>query len=1141
MAASFQTRLVGHETASRPPPESRANGLVFKFFSPASAGGIKKSILRIVLFAVLLGAVFFAYLWFTLPDISDPSKFLASQSTVITDRNGTELYRLFSEQDRTYVPGEQIPQALKDAVIAIEDERFFERGCLDVRAILRAAVGMGKAGGASTITRQLARNALDLKKDNIYVRKLKEFILGCQMESRFSKDDLLTLYLNWIPFGQNAYGIEQASRTYFGVAARDLTLAQSAVLAALPQRPSYFSPYGPHVRTMIDAPVTERILRGEIQKVSQIPDDAITIGLLGVRIGTGGTAMTVGGRTDQVLMDMQDQKFISEAERLQALLALETIVFQPARENIRAPHFVLSVRDDVSAMFKGSDDDLLERGGLKIETTLDWDIQQVAEKVMAAHREDILKRFGANNMALLAVDPATREVLAYVGNADYSDETKGGKIDMVTSPRQPGSSFKPFVYAAAFQNGYSPATILYDVPTKIGGDEPQDFDGKTLGLLTIRQALGASRNIPAAKAFFLAGGEDNILALAHAMGVSSPLALKQGLRTASGGVFDYGWPLALGAAETPLLEMVQGYTTFADGGMAAPIVKIRRITDKNGNILYQMPEKPEEKSALDPRIAYQITSILSDEWARPTEYWKTQLTVPGFQTAAKTGTSNKCLERNADGSCRLRKPDNALVIGYTPRLVVGVWAGNADSSAMYEKADGLTTMSPVWKEFMIGAHRLLKDAKTTFPVPQGIVQPQISLLSGEFPTDCTPVGFRRADVFLEERPPSLPDPACQKLLVDKVTHLLASETCPVEAQESGSFLRAHSILPDRWPLWEQGVQEWVKKQSALWYAAPDHSGSLLPLPVAPEQACDPSLTPGRSVQPTLEILSPSNGQMVGYPSFKVTIEAKAGPTVREVQYFVDGKKVASSSEPPFDRFLRLPRSIAKDGAHVLKIIVIDEYYNQATAEASIRFGEDLSVPSVRLTAPSDDIMVQRGDSLTIRAEASDSDGEIKYVQFYLGETLLTTKPIPPYELTYTIDLPDGVYTLKAVAEDLSRHSSEDALTVTVGAGGSAASEESGEPVILSPDPSVTSILKDTLVDVRIETPSIGGADLTRLTLVIVNTDTGEEEPLLTLTDGSGAYTRVWKPSRPGTYKIRLLAEDRSRQEREVATRTIVVQ
>ncbi len=446
----------------------------------------------------------------------------------------------------------------------------------------------------------------------------------------------------------------------------------------------------------------------------------------------------------------------------------------------------------------------------------------------------------------------------------------------------------------------------------------------------------------------------------------------------------------------------------------------------------------EPEQVLDERIAYQITSVLSDEAMRPNEYWRTQLTVPGFETAAKTGTSNKCLEWREfkEGGkdrkvCKLRKPDNAWVMGYTPVITVGAWAGNADSTALYEKGDGLNTVSPIWHDFMIAAHRTLENPRTQFERPDGLVQVQISTLSGELPTECTPVPYRRADVFLAEKPPTQPDPGCAQLIVDKVTHLLASDECPAEARESGSFLVVRGLLPERFPEWQQGTDAWVKKQMEMWYATPDHSGAIIPLPVAPTEKCDPSLTPGRLDKPTVEIVSPTSGKGASYPSFRPKITFKAASSVREITYFLDGRKVTTVTEAPFEATVRASKSIEESGDHELRVVLVDRYYNQAEDTILFRFEEDASGPRVRIVEPSDGVAIKQKGKLVIRVEADDPDGGLKYVQFFLDETLLTTKPQEPFELTYVLKEKPGTYELRVVATDLAGNTAEDSVEVVV--------------------------------------------------------------------------------------------------------------
>lgn len=1043
MERGFHTRNLSQASSSPSRPASRQmrrgnGGFRAKFASFSRYlrnRGPKKLLLDGTLAAAGLGTVYLLFLWLTLPDISNPRQFIASQSSVILDRNGTELYRLFSDEDRIFLDGKDIPKHMKDAIVAIEDERFYTRGCLDIQALGRMAITLGRTGGASTLTRQLARNSLDLQQDNIINRKLKELILGCQLESRYEKEELVNLYLNWIPFGQNAYGVELAAKRYFGIAAKDLTLAQSAVLAALPQRPSYFSPYGKHARTTVTPEATEQINAGKIQSPDDLADEDFLIGLVGNRVGSGANAFYIGGRADQVLKNMEDQGFIEEQERLDALKELETVAFKPHRENIRAPHFVLWVRSQVEDLLTGrAEEGILDQGGLTIETTLNWELQQMAERAVADKAEDYLKLYEAHNIALVSADPKTKEILAYVGNADYNDEEHDGKVDMARAPRQPGSSFKPLVYTAAFEKGYGPATVIYDVPTKFGDDEPDNFDLRFWGLMSARSALGASRNIPAAKAYFMAGGEKAVLDLVARLGAVTPKNLKAQYAE-NNPDFEYGWPLALGSAETPLVEMTEAYATLASGGKHAPLISIKRIRDRFGKVVYENDATDASSQVLDERVAYEITSILSDVSARPNEYWQSVLSIPGFQSAAKTGTSNKACaaEDERSGKCKIL-PNNLWTMGYTPNLVTGVWVGNADATVLTAKAESLITAAPIWKDYMSRAHKVLENPQANFPMPSGLVQPQISTLSGQLPTECTPVSFRKADIFLKENAPTQADPACVSLAIDRVTGTLASDSCPVEAQVTASFFNPRSILADRWPSWEEGVQKWAAAGAGTWDPLLGaFTGSTLPLPLAPTQTCDMSLTPGRGEKPLVSIVTPQNGGTVSFPSFRPSIRVTGGGPLREVSYAVDGRTVETVTDPGrgYEVPLQMPRNVDERGTHTLEVTVTDQYFNKASDSVTFTFGEDESAPAVVLLSPSEDTAVIPGATLDIEAEARDVEGGIKYVQFYLDNQLLTTKPREPYVFSYTLDVDPGTYRLRAVATDLAGRTGESWIELTV--------------------------------------------------------------------------------------------------------------
>ncbi len=991
----------------------------------------KKIFLRLGMGTIGLGVLLLSVLWFTLPNIDDPETMFPSQSTVIVDRNGVELYRLFSEQDRTYVHGDAIHPLIKKATIAIEDERFLTReGCIDIIGFLRAAISQilpqfFVRSGGSTLPQQFAKNAL-VGQERSITRKIRELMLACKLQKRYDKDELLELYLNWIPYGHNAYGVEQAAHNYFSKNAKDVTLAEAVILASLPQRPSYFNPYGKNVRTTVSAEVVQQIASGTIKSIDDIDASSIRIGLLGNVIGSGAHTLTIGGRTDQVLQNMRKQGFITEEEEMKAKKELTTIVFASKRQNIRAAHFVLAVEKQVKDIL-GVDDHLLEQGGFRIQTTLDWKLQEIAENIVKKRKDDAAQRFNAKNIALLALAPTTREVLSYVGNSDFLDEEHEGKIDMVNVPRQPGSSFKPITYLGAFQAGYGPGSIAYDVPTKFGTDEPQNFDGTFWGPITMRRALAGSRNIPAIKAFFLAGGEDAILSLAEKMGAKTPAETKRLMRQKDANV-DFGWPLSIGAAETPLKEMVTAYATLADGGMYLAPTMILSITDKDGNIRYSA-KKETPRQVIDPRLPAMITSILKDVNARPNnDYWKSILSVPGTEAAAKTGTSNKCLERTSEGVCTLRRPESLWTIGYTPNIIAGVWAGNATSESLSEKADGLTVAAPIWHDFMAGAQRINSEQKTSFTLPSGLSQPLLSLLSGKLASSCTPVQSRAADLVLDEHIPSEEDPACVHIKVDQVTGLLPSKDCPADAVEESAFFAPKSELPMRWPLWEKAVQEWSKKQNDLYRASPTHSGSLLPLPLAPTEECDPTVTPGRLEKPQVTIMAPKDGSAISPQGFLPSLEVQSKAKIQSISFLLDDTPLASFTALPLTESIRIPSSVA-EGRHTLTISVQDEYFNTVTKSLSITIEQDRTAPSITLLSPEDGASFTQGESVLLQADVQDNSG-IDRVQFFMNDVLLTTKRSAPF----SVDIPlkqGGIHQLKVSAKDTSGNTKESTLDIRV--------------------------------------------------------------------------------------------------------------
>jgi 1A family penicillin-binding protein len=594
-----------------------------------------------------------------IPDLQAFEQRRVLQSTKIYDRTGEILlYDLHDDVRRTIVPYENISRNIINATIAIEDDTFFQHGGVRPLSIIRAAIANLRGGdlfsgqGGSTITQQVVKNAL-LKQEKTLSRKVKEALLAVKLEHVLSKEEILAHYLNEIPYGGTIYGIEEASQSFLGKSSADLSLAESAYLSALPQAPTYFSPYGNH--------------RDELET-----------------------------RKDLVLSQMLKNGFITKEEYGSA--KEERVEFLPqATIGIRAPHFVFYVREYLAQKY--GEESLAERG-FRVITTLDATLQEKAEEVVKKYALSNEKTFNAENAAMVAVDPKTGEILAMVGSRNYFDDNIDGNYNIAVADRQPGSSFKPFVYAAAFEKGYTPETVLFDLRTQFsttcapdnltsedGCYSPTNYDNNFRGPISLRNALAQSINVPSVKTLYLAG-IDNSIKLARDMGIT-------GLANRA----RYGLTLVLGGGEVKLVDMVGAYGVFANEGKKTEKSSILRIEDAKGSVIEEL--KPKEEEVLDRNVALQISSILSDNVARTPLYGaNSQLYFPGIDVAAKTGTTNDYRD--------------AWILGYTPNLAVGAWAGNNDNRPMEKKISGLI-VTPMWREFMDFA--LANRPKESFAEP----------------------------------------------------------------------------------------------------------------------------------------------------------------------------------------------------------------------------------------------------------------------------------------------------------------------------------------------------------------------------------------------------------------------------------------
>ncbi len=646
--------------------------------------------LRITIFTVIgflfIGTAAFAYLVFSvskdLPSDDQIINRTVAESTKIYDRTGTViLYEVGDDKKRTIIPLEQVPQSLKDATIAIEDERFYTQPAFDWRGIIRAALTDLWHGeivqGGSTITQQLVKKAF-LTDDQTITRKVKELILAVEISKFYTKDKILELYLNEIPYGPTLYGVESAAQGYFGKSAKDLTIAESAILAAIPKAPTYYSPWGSHIKELVN-------------------------------------------RQRTILKKLVDAKKITEQEYQSALS--QPLSFIARGTGVKAPHFVFMVLDELSQDKQLYGEDIIKRGGLRVITTLDWDLQQIAEQAVSDGAARNEKLYKGSNAALVAQDPKTGQILALVGSRNYFDRDREGNFNVATQGlRQPGSTLKPFIYMSAFEKGYTPDTIVFDTPTEFSTRSelcptvvnfsnnnpacfhPENFDNQFRGPVPLRKALALSLNIPAVKVLYLAG-LSTVIPRVQSLGLTTLTDPNQ-----------YGLSLILGGGAVRLIDLVQAYSVLAQEGVKHPQVTILEVKDRKGQIIDHYKENKE--IVIKPEYPRAINAILSDSNLRA-ELFAGSLSltqIPGYSVALKTGTSNDYRD--------------AWTVGYTPFLVAGVWAGNNNNTPMQKQGSSILAAVPIWNAFMKEA--VQRYPAESFTAPDAISSPTKPMLNGSY-------------------------------------------------------------------------------------------------------------------------------------------------------------------------------------------------------------------------------------------------------------------------------------------------------------------------------------------------------------------------------------------------------------------------
>ncbi|MFA5186291.1 MAG: PBP1A family penicillin-binding protein [Patescibacteria group bacterium] len=891
-------------------------------------------------------------------DLPDPNSLITRDlalSTKIFDRTGTHLlYEIHGDENRTLIQIKDIPDYVPHATVAIEDKTFYTHHGISWQGLIRAFVVNVLKGerikGTSTLTQQLVKNAI-LTNERTYTRKLKEILLSLQIERVFNKDQILQMYLNEVPYGSTTYGIESAAQNYFGKQAKDLTLDEAALLAAIPQAPDLYSPYGTGLH--------------------------------------GDNRPLLVSRQKYILDQMASQGYVKkdQAEEAKKVDTLKKLVPKKIG-NIDAPHFVMYVRSLLEDKYGQS---TVERKGLKVITTLDYDKQKIAEDEVKKGVESRGPKYDFSNAALISLDPKNGEVLAMVGSKDFFDTEHDGQVNVTLRPRQPGSSFKPIVYAASFIKGYTPDTILWDVNTVFKTDikdyEPKNYDLREHGPLTVRQALQGSLNIPAVKMLYLVG-VGRVLDFAEQLGY-----------TTFGDRSRFGLSLVLGGGEVKLIDHANAYAAFAADGDQHPITAILKVEDATGKTLDEFKE-PETRQVMDSNIAHQVSNVLSDNNARAYIFGAHNfLTLPGRPVAAKTGTTNNF--------------HDAWTMGYTPSLVAGVWVGNNNNAEMKRGADGSVVAGPIWQGYMQRA--LANTPVENFPAPPPNDANKTVLLGKSIET---------------------------KIKIDKVTGRRATDQTPADMVEEKIFHEAHNILyyldkddprgptpkdptqdPQYWN-WENAVQDWVKRNN--W-----NTTSTPPTEYDDVHTADN--------QPVVKLNDPQPNTTWSNRSGVVNADISAKRSLVKVEVWSEGSLIGVKNVQPWIIPVQFPNSLEK-GYHDLTVTAYDDVGNKGSATVTVNLNAEPTPLVLRITEPSYGKHLKPAD-FPVNVSVSISDlTDAKKIDFYLqtqeGSTRLLGSEISPQsnvvQFTWSANPGPGTYSLFASLEDKSSNTHPgEQTTVTV--------------------------------------------------------------------------------------------------------------
>lgn len=959
-----------------------------------------------------------------LPSIKKLEQLDIKEASTIYDKNGGELYTLFGDEKRTYVTYDKIAKNMTNAIISWEDKTFFENPWIDFKGLVRALVNYvsgksSKIEWTSTISQQLIKTVF-LTNERKLERKVKEAYLSYEMTKNYSKEKILELYLNQISFWSNAYGIEQASRTFFWKSASELGILEASILASIPKWPTYYSPYNHFDRVVgnlyvyhnnDDTIKTNLIKKDELKSQEALVTSFKTMitNLKATKMGANGVLVCwldknnfkklvasidkdncslmeypdllqflnnvkitqndasleyQTGRKDFILGRMLEDGKISFDEYKQALLQSIGFEFKEYAENIKYPHFVFYVKEYLIQKYG---EEILEEWWLKIFTTIDPKLQDKAMELVKNQVSDNFKKFDANNGAMVSIDNTNGDIVAFVWGSDYFNKEIDGNVNMLTSKRQPWSTFKPFVYALAIdKNPIGPHTPIYDLKTTFAdGRTPNNYNGKFEWKMTIMTALNHSRNIPAIKAYFLAGQQKEIIAYLKTAWVKS---LNEN--------FHYGAPLSIGTWEMTPLELLGAYSVFANMWNKIDINPIMLIKDSKGNIIEEKKKSAWVK-VLDERTAYIMNYILSADYSRPSEFWNKNLTLKDRKAWAKTGTSNK--EFKVNGKKQIL-PGDLWTAGYTPQYTTVVWIGNTNGKAIAGNGDGLNGAAPIWKNFMEFAHQ--NKPKLDWEKPKNLYYTKISKISGLLAPEGYDPNFTVSSLF--KNIPKKYDQSLSQIQVDALCNGKVSSSTPASAIKSWYLIDFHDIDPNN-KTWEASVQERARN-----YGNKEFEGIPNIITNYTDQECtrDPNQVNNSSIKVSSTI---QNNDLLISGNNSVEISYNSTNPLKKIQVLIGDNVIQEITDIETEKSWVYKWNITiptgwYEWIYKLTLRVVDSVYFSSEVTYDIKISsKDSFGPKITITNPEkENISIYNDQFFNLRGNVSDNS-KIKVTNIYIDD------------------------------------------------------------------------------------------------------------------------------------------------------------